>query len=217
MSGSTPGSPPPESSPNEIIVPCHAPDTLFWCFYARGFVQQQNRRVGIISSLKYLRMSHPELGKPDDTYLPFIPNPDYKGVQSPYQVNVSAWYSVEVRLEEVRLEHYPQLPSRLSVIYVFDSVEAVELARQRYPHQFADRDLVKLRPINCEIMCSYSRHDMQWIDILRDYNVTGDEAEHAIHSYWQSKPFEGIRFMGQHIHSKPLWEVLFDGALTFVD
>jgi hypothetical protein len=199
------------------MQPQSDPNAEFYCFYARGFLQQYHRRVGMITSLKFLRLAeYPEFGEPDDTYLPFVHNPDYRGALTPYQVNVSKWYSVEVTLEEVRREHFAHLPSRLSVIYVFHSLEEAQKAHPQYS-QFRDRELVRLRPTHCDILCSYSRHDMRWVDLLREYDFTGSDLAYAVRSYWEGRACKGPVFHGQMVNADPLWETLYDGALQFVD
>ena len=199
------------------MQPMSDPQVEFWCFLSREFIQQRNQDVGMICSAKYLRLAeYPNRGQPDDSYLQFIPNPDFKGVLSLFQFNVTAEYRLEYNLELARLAYYPNLPSRLSAIYVFDDMNEAQKADNRYGWSHHS-DLVKLRPVNPHLLCDYSRHDMEFVSMARGANITGEELDYMAKSYWEGKACEGMICRGMHFRSDPIWETLYDGALTFVD
>lgn len=191
---------------------------LFFCYLSRGFIQTRNRQVGMICSTRYIRLAeYPKFGEPDATYFQFIPNPDFSGTLSLFQMSVTQWYSVEFNLEQARLKFFPQCPSRLSAIYVFDSRAEAEKADKVYGFS-KERDLVKLRPVNPHILCNYCRHDMRFIDALRNPEIHAwENLEEALKSYWAGLELRAYEFQNKRIESDPIWEVLYDGALEFVD
>lgn len=199
------------------MLPMTDPDIEFWCFLSRGFIQQHNRDRGMIYSVKYLRLAHyPDFGQPDDSYVQFIPNPDFRGPISLFQSSITSQYRLEYNLELARLAYYPNLPSRLSAIYVFDDISEAQKAEARY--RWSDySDLVKLRPVNPHILCNYSRHDMEFVSRARGANLIAEDLDYMTKSYWTGKACEGMIYHGTQVKLDPIWEILYDGALTFVD
>ena len=197
--------------------PKNDPNVEFWCFLSRGYVQQHNRDAGMICSLKYLRLAdYPNFGHPDASYLPFVPNPDFKGAVSFFQANVTSEYGLEYNLELARLAHYPDRPSRLSALYMFADRHEASKADRLYGWSH-HADLVRLRPVNPHILCNYSRHDMEFISMARSGNIIGEDLDFMTKSYWEGKACEGMMHRGVRLRSEPVWGILYDGALTFMD
>jgi len=77
---------------------------------------------------------------------------------------------------------------------------------------------VRLKPVNSHILCNYCRHDMRFIDMWRNPEIQmWENLEEALKSYWGGLELRAYEFMGKKYESEPIWEVLYDGALQFVD
>lgn len=196
----------------------HDPNVEFWCYLSKGFVQQHNRQVGFICSAKYLRVTeYPKLGEPDDPYPIFIRDPNLKGPVSLFQDNITKLYQIEYNIEVARKSHYPQLPSRFSALYVFGDLEKAKKADAKYKWSHHS-DLVKLKPVHPEILCSYSQHDMEMISMARgEWRLFDDDLENLIRGYWEGMECKGVEYRGVFYKSEPIWEILYDGALMFAD
>lgn len=196
------------------------PNVEFWVYLSRGEVQRRNREVGMMASVRFLRMTEHQ-GDPIASLIPFIPNPDYYGVVGHFQHCVAVNYEIEYNFEMVRLRYYPSLPSRFSALFLFDDLADANEAGRRYSF-LKTSDLMKVRPLHPHILCSYSRHDMEAISILRytqaDTGILSPEDwDPVARSYWSGEAFPGIVHQGQTTKTEPIWEILYDGALTFVD
>ncbi|MBI3983763.1 hypothetical protein HY346_00500 [Candidatus Microgenomates bacterium] len=179
-------------------------------------MQEQNRAVGMIPSAKYLRIAeYPKFGEPDDPYHHFIPDPNFKGVISLFQIGITKQYQIEYNLEVARRTLYPQFPSRFSAIFVFDDIEQARKADERH-HWSRYSDLVKVKPIHPEILCTYSRHDMEMVSMARgEWSIVGEDLDRMVRGYWEGLECKGVEYRGVLHTSDPIWEVLFDGALAF--
>jgi len=82
------------------MEPTNDANVQFFCYLSRGFIQKNNRQVGMMCSMKYARIAeYPKFGEPDASNLTFIPNPDFKETTpSIFQVGVTQWYRVEYNL-----------------------------------------------------------------------------------------------------------------------
>lgn len=188
---------------------------VFWCWYLRnGQMQQQNRKVNFVCSSKYLRLAQPGGGNPN-SFMPFIPNTASRGFQSVFQVSITTQYRVEYNLELARMKYAPSLPSRFSAIFLFDNEKDAKTADERYLWS-ANSDLLRVRPTHTDILCQYSRHDMEWVSIARSLLVY--DVDFMAKGYWEGSACGGhIDSKGVKYESTPIWEVLYDGALEFID
>lgn len=200
------------------MQPMTDPNIQFWCFLSRGPIQDHNRRLGRICSLKYYRITeYPAFGEIDGPYETFIPNPNFVGGINFFQTNVALEYQLEYNLELGRRRLHSNLPSRFSALFVFDDLDEAHKADDKY-HWSQDSDLVKLRPTDSHILCSYSRHDMQYVSMARgQWTMAGDDLEAMIGGYWEGVDCKGVEYLGRNYPSTPIWEYLYDGALSFVD
>lgn len=151
------------------------------------------------------------------TNLMFIPNPEFKGDITPFQINVMRNYMVEYNLELCRMTYLKSYPSRLNAIFLFHSEEEAQKYKKRHGMHIQERILKKIKTVGPYI---YSQHDSSWIDFLRlGHCMTPENTERSCKSYWQGITVEQceLESIGEPWMESPIIESLFSGRIEFYD
>lgn len=146
----------------------------------------------------------------------FIPNPDFSGHISPFQLGLVRSYIVEFHLELARRARFSDYPSRLDAAFLLPTAEAaVQYARSHCDH-VRGRRLKRVRTVG---RYKLSVHDPSWIDFARLPHsldeATWDEIGEA---YWTgvSTPTE-LQSMGRPWSAESGVEVLYYGRVDFTN
>jgi hypothetical protein len=154
---------------------------------------------------------------PGKSNLMFILNPNFRGETSAFHAGVTREYAAEYNLEICRESFFPQYPSRLNAVYLFKSEEDAEQYGVQHKVHVAGRILKKCHSI---LTCSYSIHDLSWVDFLRLGGPIDHEMVKMIGSaYWSGKKVEDfqLKCMGEAWTQRPIFEVVFLGRVEFYD
>lgn len=103
---------------------------------------------------------------------------------------VSPMFALEMQLEEVRRLHFPDSPSRLASLYMFNCIQCA-LEASAWGSKFATENLAGLFVSED---ANVSQHDAEWI-------THGNRPDDWMFRYWR----------GEQRDSKPIWEMLVDG------
>ncbi len=147
------------------------------------------------------------------TNLMFIPNPEFKGDITPYQLNIMREYMAEYNLELGREANFKNYPSRLNAIYLFDSPEEARRYYQIHQEHVGNRILKRVKSVS---PCVYSKHDLSWVDFLRlAHSVDAMSIDNVSKAYWSGVKVENcdLESMGRKWTQPPIIEVLFLGRV----
>jgi len=153
----------------------------------------------------------------DKSNLMFISNPDFRGEITPFQHGIMRDYLAEYNLELCREQFFAQYPSRLNAIYLFQSEEEAQKYSARHKWHVGDRILKKCHSVNS---CTYSLHDLSWVDFLRiTHSVDPHSLDNIGKAYWSGQRVENnkLETMGEQWTRDPIIEALFIGRVEFYD
>lgn len=189
---------------------------FFWVFLKRGPLQINQEQVGSIFSVKWGRLAEPAFGEADGSFLLFAPNDAYQGALGPFQMGLLKPYWIEYNLELARQDRFADKPSRLSAIFVFETEQEARKAGARYG--WSPTELRKVRPVGENLLCNFTKHDMEWISTARGSQgyLLGPEWDILADGYWSGQACLGMVSCGRKIDSTPIWEILYDGRLEFM-
>lgn len=152
----------------------------------------------------------------DGDNLMFVPNLKFSGFVSPFQANLLWSYEAEYNLELQRRRSFPQYPSRLDAVFLFQArAEAIKYSERNKEH-VGGRELQTVRSVG---RYCFSTHDCSWVDFLRLRGWKDDETTSAVcDSYWRGETVEQCRLLhhGQPWTESPIFEVLFLGRVDLV-
>jgi hypothetical protein len=149
--------------------------------------------------------------------LMFIPNPEFGGDISLFNVGITNKYNVEYALEKFRIENCPAHPSRLIALFLLPSEVEAKVYEETHRDHVKNRILKKCHAWG---KVTYSIHDSSWIDFLRMSVMIDDESLNKIlDSYWRGKKVQdcGLLHHGEKWTQKPAPEVLLIGQVEFYD
>jgi len=150
-------------------------------------------------------------------YLPFVPNPKTDSTAtSLFSLSVSDCYRIEYNAEICRKASFSHLPSRLSCIYAFKSLEDCEKAISLYKWKEDDIKEFSLEenPLN-----KVHKANMEVISLVRGFGykscLDSSEENQLWNHYWSGggsikidSPLVGCHESGE------IWEYLIEGSLV---
>ncbi len=147
----------------------------------------------------------------------FIPNPDFHGETTPFQMNIMNKYAVEYNFEVFRERHFNRLPSRLSSIFLLPDKEHALRYHDRHLDHVNGR---VLRQVFSKGEYTYSVHDSSWVDFMREGNFTDTSLIETINQYyWQGISVDEVNNKQlsalPNWHDNPIPEVLYIGRISF--
>lgn len=151
------------------------------------------------------------------TNLMFIPNPEFSGDITPFQMNMMNEYMADYNLEINREHFFSNYPSRLNAIFLLSSKEEAQKYRDRYMGHVGNR---KLKRVKSDGDYIYSTHDSSWVDFMRQgHSMDNDTVSNVTQSYWKGIKVEdcGLQSMGQPWTQSSIKEVLYIGRIIFYD
>lgn len=193
---------------NNIFLGNEEKDFWVWVDFSQRMIEHQIKFTGCFISSGQER---------NGSNLMFLPNPDFTGTISPYNIGILSYYTPEYNLEIHREHDYPQYPSRLNAIYLLNSFEEAQKYKETHPEHVGNRHLRKVRT-NGEYI--YSIHDATWIDFLREpHSVNNDTINYVAYSYWMGEKVEQhtLNSFGRPWIRDSVMEVLFLGRIDFYD
>lgn len=151
------------------------------------------------------------------TNLMFIPNPEFKGDITLFQLNLMQKYIVEYQFEICREAFFKEYPSRLNAIFLFHSEEEAQKYKERNINHVQGRILKKVKSIGSYI---YSKHDSSWVDFMR-LAITMDKQSinDSCKTYWSGINVKSCELLskGEPWTEDPIIETLFLGRIDFYD
>lgn len=152
----------------------------------------------------------------------FIPNEEFTGAISPFQLNQVQGYCVEYNLEIQREHSFGKYPSRLNSVFLFSTKEEAEKYKSLHESHVKDR-ILKRALSNGKFL--FSEHDAGWIDFLKLRHGMEDQTiTDCVHAYWQGVNVEdcqlssGAKTGNQEAWTQaPVREILFLGRIDFPD
>jgi hypothetical protein len=174
--------------PNNFLVKHHV--TLIGCFFSAGLERGQSN-------------------------LMYIPNPEYKGDISPFQMGTVRNYTVEYNLEINREAYFSEYPSRLNAIFLLPSHKEAMKYAERHPEHVSTRVLKKVKTVG---KYKYSYHDSSWINFMRLSHAMNNETIYNVtQSYWSGLTLDKfeLKSMGINWSQSPIIEILFLGTIDF--
>jgi hypothetical protein len=211
-----------EESPGElfVIVAKDASPIVKW-----------NMKLGRITSagLAHAQQNPQAYAALQDEWLPWIPNPNYKGDIGFHTLRVSSDMRAEYNAELTRLRHFKHLPSRLACLYAWGSLDDAVRAKETMKGRFNGTILLcrpglTLRSARCNsALVNFAQRGER-----RGF-FTDEASVHRVwDSYWSGSG-ELHRLERQNLlepsgppealemSEEPLWEWLIDGALDILD
>lgn len=193
---------------NNLVVGQEPTDFFVWIDPANWLVSYHIRTLGcFISGGWPARRSN----------LPFLPNPEFDGPVTPFQMTVMKEYTAEYNLEINREHSFSNYPSRLNAIFLLQSEADAQDHEKRHPAHVGNRVLRRVRSAG---QYTYSTHDSGWIDFMRLRHGMPDESiRDSTHAYWQGRNVEDhtLESMGAAWTQPPIREVLCIGRIDFYD
>jgi len=147
--------------------------------------------------------------------LMFIPNPEFGGDISLFNMGINNNYNVEYILETFRLRSCPDHPSRLMALFLFFSKEEAEIYQQTHEDHVKNRNLKKCHSCG---KVTYSIHDSAWIDFMRGWGMKDDfTINNCCNSYWRGINVKDCKLsqFGEPWSQEPAREVLLLGQVEF--
>ena len=193
---------------NNLTIATDPLDFYVWINPNDRFIQHQ---VGLVGSFASAPLADP------DVALMFIPNTNFKSVITPFQNNLLRNYMAEYNLEVDRLEWFPQYPSRLHSIFLFDSKDEADNYATKHPEHVGDRILKKVKTVGAY---SYSKHDSSWVNFLRlSHSIDVESINSISKSYWDGIRVEQceLKSFGKPWTEPPVMEILYIGRIDFYD
>ncbi len=157
---------------------------------------------------------HPQSGSDN---LMFITNPKCKSFVSPFQSNLIRKYLAEYNFEIGRRQYFPDYPSRLEAVFLFETEQEAHKYISRYKEQVSNRILKKVRTNG---QYCYSLHDSSWVDFFRLEGWKDDDTMDAVcKAYWSGQKVESQRLesMGKVWSEEAIIEVLYNGRVDFYE
>jgi len=181
-------------------------DREFYFWMDQNFFTRHNSVVGSFTTT-------PNPSNSDKRYL--LPNPNFNDFVSFFQYNLIREYLTEYKLETIRMTHFPQYPSRLESIFLFESEEKAMMYKKIHPEHVYNRELKKVKSNGHYI---FSIHDLSWIDFL-NLQLSKDEEtfENVSRSYWSGEKVKDNSLItkGFGWTREPQMELLYLGRIDF--
>jgi len=149
--------------------------------------------------------------------LMFIPNPDFSGDITPFQMSMMNEYMADYNLEINREAYFANYPSRLNAIFLLPTEDEAEKYRERHMGHVGDRVLKKVKTIDNYL---FSRHDSGWVDFMRQgHSMDNDTIHNVTQAYWKGVSVEDceLKSMGKPWSQTLITEVLYIGSVGFYD
>ena len=113
---------------------------------------------------------------------------------------------IELKMEEVRAKHFPQLTSRLRGMFCFHDTRSVRLASESWGnhfslHNFSEIEVSKARN-------DYGIHDANWFTWANRNPSDSLSTDEWIADYWSGRP---------HVQEEPIWETIIDGEFIVIN
>ncbi len=122
--------------------------------------------------------------------------------------------SSEFLLEQYRVNHFPNLPSRAASFFAFASLEDAQF--------YAGIEETSRHIFELEITSSdykISKHNMEYVSVIRSYFYSTEmlEKENLYHKYWsgESKDFDYTPYYPENGIIKPREEYLIEGIFNY--
>ncbi len=160
-------------------------------------------------------------------YLPFIANGSRSvGFVSLFTLNATSLYTVEYDAEITRRREFPTVPSRLSAVYAFASMDDCHKAHSLYGWDMAT---VRQFRLSQDELTRVHRANMQVVSLMRSCYpmATWSEADRVAvwQHYWKGRGAMSIEVpvlsdgkpTRQSCDSGEIWEYLIEGKLELVD
>lgn len=149
--------------------------------------------------------------------LMFIPNPDFAGDITPFQMSMMNEYMADYNLEINREAYFANYPSRLNAIFLLPTEDEAEKYRERHMGHVGDRVLKKVKTIGDYL---FSSHDSSWVDFMRQgHSMNNDIIHNVTQAYWKGVSVENceLKSMGKPWSQTLITEVLYIGRVGFYD
>jgi hypothetical protein len=157
---------------------------------------------------------------------PWIPNPNKTTslIQS-FSWGLISNYVLEYNLENFRMQHSADAPSRLSCVYAFEDEASCRQASQLYDWPLS---LVRRFRLDEEMLHKVHRANMEVISWMRgsmkNTSWSGNDLDRILGHYWSGggellieiPSFKNGIFERQEIHTGKLWEILIEGRLNII-
>lgn len=158
--------------------------------------------------------STPQL-QPGGSSLALLPNPNFHGAISPFQNGMIMNYISDYNLEIHRADRYKLYPSRLSALFLLNSLDDAELYRSAHPDHVSGR-ILKRCTTNSQYI--YSTHDAAWVDFMRlGHSMNDQTILNVTSAYWEGERATAniATTMGKPWIPNSVQEVLFLGRVDF--
>ena len=155
--------------------------------------------------------------EPRKSNLMFIPNPDFSGDITPFQMSMMNEYMADYNIEINREAFFQNYPSRLNSIFLLHSEEEANKYRERHMGHVGNRILKKVKTKGNYL---YSLHDSSWVDFMRQgHSMDNDTIHNVTQSYWKGINVANceLKSMGESWTETPIIEVLYSGQIEFYD
>ncbi len=152
----------------------------------------------------------------DPDNLMFIPNPSFSGFISPFQANLLWKYKAEYNLELSRRAYFPDYPSRLVAVFLFETEAEAKKYYGRNQTHVGGRELKHVRTIG---KYKFSQHDSSWVDFLRLWGMLDSDTINSVcDCYWKGDTVEQCKLSayGKPWTNPPIFEVLLLGKVDLV-
>ncbi|MBS1652833.1 MAG: DUF2441 domain-containing protein [Bacteroidetes bacterium] len=163
----------------------------------------QGKQLTWLKYLDYLIEQYNIHGTPPDNWIDLLKSMTY----TCYNLNSRYW---ETLFENIRAEHYPDLPSRLSCLYLADEKNI----ERWHKKALTDLSLGSLPIYELKVNGEIHYADGEWLEV--DVVTEQEYLQHG-HKYWKGKFFENnpeniqeILFCGvaEIVHKHPSWDSL---------
>ena len=149
--------------------------------------------------------------------LPFVRNPKYGGLVTPFVQSVTQPYGAEYNLEIIRRQEYQDYPSRLCAVFLFADEPTANRYATRHSQHVGGRVLQSVKTVG---PYSYSVHDSSWVDYMRiPHFWRPQRMEQVSRDYWRGRAVDEytLSSFGELWTRERLDEILYSGTVEFYD
>lgn len=172
-----------------------------------------NHNVNLIGSIQSIPGAESIKSNTFGTLM-FLPNPNFLNFVSPFQMSLLKNYNAECMLEKERVSHFLSYPSRMTALFLFDSPTEAQVYGDQKKYE-GRRELKTAHSVGDYM---YSKHDMTWVDFLREEQSLDQQTINSIaKAYWTGEKTSSHTLLscGQPWVRTPIMECLYNGRIEF--
>lgn len=192
---------------NNLVVSSDTREFFVWVDMNKVVCKHNYEVAGGFCSIPY---------EDDADLLMFLPNPKFQGFVSIFQANLLWGYFAEYNLELSRRLYFPNYPSRLAAVFLFETEEESNRYQKRHPDHVGGRELKRVRT---DGNYTFSRHDLNWVDFLRHEDSEDPETlDNVGKAYWSGASVQDCKLMsmGKPWSQERITEILLLGRVNFI-